>query len=73
MCVRVLRCKSKRSAGEKWTVLEKFDQSLRQIKAAAAEIVVLGLTRRVKAALALPLGPERLTCLQAAKDAHRKR
>jgi len=32
MCVRVLRCKSKRSAGEKRTVLEKFDQSLRQIK-----------------------------------------
>jgi len=32
MCVRVLRCKSKRCAGEKRTVLEKFDQSLRQIK-----------------------------------------
>ena len=74
------------------TAREKFERSLREIEAAAAEIVEVGdllfrggepsdpallrryrLYRRVKAALALPVGPERLAALQAAKVDDRRK
>ena len=68
------------------TARERFERSLGEIEAAAAEIVEVGdllfrggepsdpalrrryrLYTRVKAALALAVGPERLAALQAAK------
>ena len=71
---------------------EKFERSLREVEAAAAEIVVVGdvlfrggepsdpallrryrLYTRVKAALALPVGPERLAALQAARVDDRRK
>ena len=65
-----------REPAEERTAREKFLAWLREIEAEAAEIVEIGdpalqrryqLYTRVKAALALPKGPERIAALQAAK------
>jgi len=77
---------SKDESDEERTAPEKFERSLREIEAAAAEIVEVGdllfrggepsdpallrryrLYTRVKAALALPVGPERLGGLEGGK------
>jgi hypothetical protein len=71
---------------------EKFEGWLREMEAAAAELVEVGdalfrrgepadptllpryrLYKRVKAALALPLGPERVAALHAAKIDDRRK
>ena len=75
---------SKDESDEERTAPEKFERSLREIEAAAAEIVEVGdllfrggepsdpallrryrLYTRVEAAVALPVGPERLAALKA--------
>jgi hypothetical protein len=76
----------KDESAEERAAREKFERSLREIEAAAAEIVDIGdalfmggepsdpallrryqLYKRVKAALSLPMGPERVAALRAAK------
>jgi hypothetical protein len=82
----LLECAEERAARE------KFEGWVREMEAAAAEIVEVGdllfrggepsdpallpryrLYMRVKAALALPVGPERLAALQAAKVDDRRK
>ena len=77
---------SKDEPADKRAAREKFEAWLREVEAAATELVELGdalfrhgastdpallrryqLYARVKAALALPHGPERIAAFQAAK------
>jgi hypothetical protein len=77
---------SKDESADELAAREKFGAWLREVEAAAAELVELGnalfrgeepsvptllrryrLYERVKAAVALPPGPERVAALQAAK------
>jgi hypothetical protein len=83
---------TKDECAEERAAREKFEGWLREMEAAATEIVEVGdllfrrgepadptllpryrLYKRVKAALALPLGPERVAALQAAKVDDRRK
>jgi len=81
---------SKKESADERAARETFEAWLREIEAAAAEIVEVGdllfrrgeptdpvllrryqLYKRVKAALELPMGPECIAALQAAKIARK--
>ena len=83
---------NKVEVAEERTARERLEAWLREMEAAAAEIVEVGdllfsrgepsdpallrryqLYTRVKAALALPIGPERIAALQAAKIGDRRK
>jgi len=83
---------NKDEVAEERTARERLEAWLREMEAAAAEIVEVGdllfsrgepsdpallrryqLYTRVKAALALPIGPERIAALQAAKIGDRRK